>query len=285
MINVLKKVYRRVKAFQIPLPFVRARETFLYGGGRRESFLVRLLGALHRSQFRREWLLSSGDQPPFYNQRWNGFEFVYGTSRNPYAFTRGFLASEVVRPEDHLLDIGCGDGFFTNTFYSPRCRHVDAFDVEPSAIETARRLNSAENISFHLLDAANDPFPSDNYDVIVWDGAIGHFADSDLSTVLEKIVRALSPVGIFVWSESLGTEGSDHLRFFEDEAALAAVFRSYFAHVLIRTSEYRIGTGLLRKESYWRCMRELSPRHVSTNWIDFSEQGAEPASRESDPSR
>jgi SAM-dependent methyltransferase len=248
----------------------RALEAFLYGGRFRESFLVGLLGALHRSQYRREWLYRSSEPPPFYNQRWNGFEFVYGKSRNPYPFTRGFLVSEVIRSGDRLLDIGCGDGFFTNTFYSPRCRHVDAIDIEPSAIATAKRLNSARNVDFYVLDAVADPFPSDRYDVIVWDGAIGHFADSDLSTVLEKIVGALSPSGIFVGSESLGIEGSDHLQFFEDEAALAASFEPYFEHVLIRTEEYQIGTGFLRREAYWRCANDPSLRHDPAAWKDFA---------------
>jgi SAM-dependent methyltransferase len=272
--SILKKIYRRIKVRKLPSPIARALEAILYGGRRRESFLVRLLGALHRSQFRREWLLGSGEPPPYYNQRWNGFDFVYGKSRNPYPFTRGFLASEIIRTGDRLLDIGCGDGFFTNTFYSPRCQHVDAIDIEPSAIEAARKLNSAKNIDFHLLDAVRDPFPSDRYDVIVWDGAIGHFATSDLSAVLDKITRALSPSGIFVGSESLGIEGSDHLQFFADEAELAAVFKPYFEHVLIRTLEYRIGTGFLRTESYWRCTHDLHPRHESTTWIDFAEQCA-----------
>lgn len=272
--SLLKRVYRRMNVRKILFPVVRALEAILYGGRRRESFLVGLLGALHRSQFRRGWRFCSNEPPHFYNQRWNGFEFVYGTSRNPYPFTRGFLASEVIQSGDQLLDIGCGDGFFTNTFCSSRCRHVDAIDVESSAIETAKQLNSALNINFYLLDAVRDPFPSDRYDIIVWDGAIGHFAESDLSIVLEKIMRALSPSGMFVGSESLGIEGSDHLQYFEDEFALAALFKPYFKHVLIRTLEYRIGNGFVRREGYWRCTQNLGPRHESTRWIDLAEQGA-----------
>jgi SAM-dependent methyltransferase len=275
MLSILKKIYRRIRVRKVvPSPVVRMLEAILYGGSRRESFLVRLLGALHRSQFRREWLLCPSEQPPYYNQRWNGFNFVYSKSRTPYPFTRGFLVSEIVHPGDRLLDIGCGDGFFTNSFYSSLCLHVDAIDIEPSAIKTARKLNSARNIDFHLLDAVHDPFPSDQYDVIVWDGAVGHFAEADLAAVLDKIARALSPSGIFVGSESLGIEGSDHQQFFEDESALAAVFTPYFEHVLMRKLEYRIGTGFLRTEGYWRCANDLSLRHESTTWADYAGRGA-----------
>jgi SAM-dependent methyltransferase len=226
---------------------------------------------LHKSQFRRDWRFFSQDPPHFYNQRWNGFEFTYGKRRSPYAFFRGFLASEVIREGDDLLDVGCGDGFFSNTFFSARCRHVDAIDIERDAIETAKRLNGSPKIDFHILDAVRDPFPSDRYDVIVWDGAIGHFSQSDLSFVLKKILLALSPSGMFVGSESLGAEGSDHLQFFQDESALASVFKPYFKHVFIRSAEYRIGDGYLRKEAYWRCTNGPAPRHESNQWIDFAE--------------
>jgi 2-polyprenyl-3-methyl-5-hydroxy-6-metoxy-1,4-benzoquinol methylase len=248
-------------------------ETLLYGGTRREALLVRLLGALHRSQFRREWHLSL-KTPHFYNQRWNGFEFTYGRSRSPYGFFCGFLASEVIRDGDCLLDIGCGDGFFSNTFFSARCRHIDAIDVDPSAIETARRLNSSPKIRFHILDAVRNSFPSERYDVIVWDGAIGHFSQSDTSSVLEKICRSLSPSGIFVGSESLGIEGSDHLQYFDSESALAWVLKPYFKHVLVRTAEYRIRGGYARREAYWRCFNSSSCRHESTTWVDFAEPKA-----------
>jgi hypothetical protein len=249
-------------------------ETVLYGGSLREVFLVRLLGALHRSQFRREWTFFSEEPPHFYNQRWNGFEFTYGKSRNPYGFLRGFLACDVLRDGDNLLDIGCGDGFFANTFFSARCQHIDSIDIDRFAIETAKKLNRSPKIDFHVLDVVRQPFPSERYDVIVWDGAIGHFLAADLSIVLEKIHRAISPSGIFVGSESLGVEGPDHLQYFEDESALSSVFKPYFKYVLIRTAEYRIGGGFLRREAFWRCTNDLSPRHKSTTWIDFAEQVA-----------
>ena len=261
MITVLKRHYLGLR---------RLLETILYGGNLRESFLVSMLGALHRSQFRREWKLFSKEPPHFFNQRWNGFEFTYGKTRSPYGFFRGFFACEVIQTDDNLLDIGCGDGFFANTFFSCRCRHIDAIDIETSAIETARRINDNPKITFHVLDAVRDPFPGNQYDVIVWDGAIGHFAGSDLSTVLEKIAKCLAPNGIFVGSESLGTEGSDHLVFFDDEAALASVLKPYFKNVSLRTMEYNIRDGFRRKEAYWRCAQELNSRHDSTKWNEFT---------------
>jgi 2-polyprenyl-3-methyl-5-hydroxy-6-metoxy-1,4-benzoquinol methylase len=272
--KLIKKPYHKLKNSPrvrgINRRVVGFREKVLYGGRFREALLVRLLGGLHRSQFRRDWVLYSKEPPHFYNQRWNGFEFTYGKSRSAYCFLRGFLASEVIRDGDHLLDIGCGDGFFSNSFFSQRCRHIDAIDIDESAIEAAKNLNSSPVIDYFILDAVREPFPSERYDVIVWDGAIGHFSQSDLSTVLEKVRGAISPSGIFVGSESLGIEGTDHLQYFEDAAALSSVFKPYFEHVLVRTAEYQTGGGFPRTEAYWRCTNDTSSRHESTVWTEYA---------------
>ena len=265
---LVKQVGRLAKSFVYAGR--RCAETILFGGAVRESILVRMLGALYRSQFRRSWVNNTTEPPHFYYQRWNGYRFVYGDGdRNPYCFTRGFLALEVVRNGDRLLDIGCGDGFFTNTFYSPRCKAIDAVDIETSAIETANRLNASDKIRYRLLDAVNDPFPGKEYDVIVWDGAIGHFAAGDLAAVLGKVVSTLAPGGVFVGSESLGTEGSDHLQFFHTEGELAEVFKPYFKRVMIRSVEYRIGNGSIRREAFWRCSQGDSDRLDAGRWEEF----------------
>jgi cyclopropane fatty-acyl-phospholipid synthase-like methyltransferase len=33
-----------------------------------------------------------------------------------------------VREGSRLLDIGCGDGFFTKRFFATRCAHIDTVD-------------------------------------------------------------------------------------------------------------------------------------------------------------
>lgn len=277
MKNLIKQLYCMLRQ-QPKVPkglwrSIRFLEMVIYGGRLRERFLVYLLGVLHRSQFRREWRFFSDEPPHFYNHRWNGYAFTYGKQRNHYTFLRGFLASEVVREGDCLLEIGCGDGFFSNTFFSGRCRQIHAVDIDPYAIETAKSLNSNPKIEFQIMDAVRSPFPAERYDVIVWDGAIGHFSESDLSIILNKIVNALSPSGVFVGSESLGIDGSDHLQYFENEEALAAVFKPYFKHVFVRTAEYG-GGSFQRREAYWRCANSLNPRHESTKWVDFAEDAA-----------
>src|ERR1700741_1204824 len=255
------------------LRLLSLKEAALWGGSKRESALVNLLNRYFFSLYQRQCEFGA-KEPHFFSQRIGFFNFAFGDSGyGPYSFYRGFFGSEVVQPNDRLLDIGCGDGFFTKRFLSTRCAKVDAVDIEPSAIESARLYNGAHNINYHLLDAVNEPFPGDAYDVIVWDGAIGHFAKETTDLVLAKIQSALKPNGVFVGSESLGLEGSDHLQFFHSLDDLHALFKPYFKFIELRSVDYRTGQGkssFIRQEAFWRCAGE-EKRLRECSWKSYSQ--------------
>jgi 2-polyprenyl-3-methyl-5-hydroxy-6-metoxy-1,4-benzoquinol methylase len=258
------------------LRLLALKESALWGGSRREAALVKLLNRYYFSLYRRQWEFST-EEPHFFSQRIGFFKFAFGDDGcGPYAFYRGFFGSEMVRPNDQVLDIGCGDGFFTKRFLSERCAKIDAIDIEASAIESARLYNSASNIAYYLLDAVNEPFPSEKYDLIVWDGAIGHFANETTNLVLAKIQSALRPNGVFVGSESLGFEGSDHLQFFQTLDDLNALFKPFFKYIELRSVEYRTGQGnfsFLRHEAYWRCANE-EERLRECSWKSYGRQNS-----------
>lgn len=230
-------------------------ERIFFGGRLSEKILVKLLSLHYRSVFRREWSWAR-EQPHFFNHRIGFFDFIYGESGTSiFPYYRGFFVSELIKDHDRLLDIGCGDGFFTKRFYSKRCAHIDAIDIEPTAIETAKSLNASPKIDYRLSDAVNKPFPSVDYNIVVWDGAIGHFAAETTHIVLAKIVEVLSEDGVFAGSESLGLEGHDHLQFFETIEELDALFSSHFPYRAYRVVKYDtpFSPGMLRHEVFWRC--------------------------------
>lgn len=217
------------------------KERVVAGGRRREQLLLKLLKQHYDSMFKRQWQLG-GEEPHFFSHHQGLFGFTYGEkATGPYAYYRGFFNSEVIGKNDRLFDIGCGDGFFTKRFFSEPCSHIDAIDIEPSAIEEAQTRNASANITYRLLDAVNEAFPAEQYDVIVWDAALGHFAPDTTHRMLGKIAAGLAPEGIFVGSESLGVEGADHLQFFHSLSELQALFKPYFKHVELRAVEYKVG--------------------------------------------
>ena len=246
----------------------RLKEHVLGGGRLREWLLLRLLKQHYSSKFRRDWLLG-GDPPHFFDHRIGICQFAYGKECiGPYPYYRGFYSSELLRDGDRLLDIGCGDGFFSQRFFSQRCAQIDAIDIEPSAIQAAVANHAAANIRYYERDAVAQPFPQESYDVIVWDGALGHFAPDTTGLMLQKISRALARGGVFAGSESLGQEGSDHLQFFASLEDLAQAFRPHFQHVLLRSTSYRLSSGTLRQEAYWRCAND-SQRLRECSWRSF----------------
>lgn len=236
---------------------LRVAEYLLWGGVVRERLLVRLLKGHYESRVRREWYYAP-EPPHFFDLRISWFLSGFGSHpRGPYSFFPGLHVSEILRVGDKVLDIGCGDGFFTERFYASRAAHVDAIDIEPSAILHAESFHAAPNISYILGDAVETPFPSDDYDVVAWNGAIGHFSRTDSDVVLSKIARALSKGGIFVGSESLGEEGSDHLQYFMNLEQLRNVVGKGFEHVRMAKQEYRGVVGeWTRTEAYWVCCND-----------------------------
>lgn len=221
------------------------------GGDRRERLLLRLLELRYRTLFLRQWRWA--DEPPhFFDHRIGSFNFAIGKEHG-FSYVRGYFASELVRDGDRVLDVGCGDGFFARRFFAARGASVDAIDIEPSSIEHAARHNAAPGIRYRLQDAVSEPFPSDAYDLVVWDGALGHFAPDTTDHMLTKIREALAGGGAFVGSESLGFEGDDHLQFFETLDELGETLGRHFPHVLVRELEYRLPGGALRREAFWRC--------------------------------
>ena len=260
----------------MPPRFLVAAENAVWGGERRERALLALLRRHYESLFRRQWM-HSVEPPHFYDHRIGSFAFAIGVEP-PFSYRRGFFATEVIRRGDVLLDIGCGDGFFARRFFSPLCSHVDAIDVEASAIDHARRRNSAPNIRYEVTDAVSESFPRQRYDVIVLDGALGHFSSTSAMRLLEKVAEALQPDGVFVGSESLGFEGDDHLQFFDTLDDLASVLGAYFGEIELRSFDYDLPSGFVRREAYWRCAEQRS-RLDEASWRDSA------SSRRSDAMR
>jgi UDPglucose 6-dehydrogenase len=91
------------------------------------------------------------------------------------------------------------------------------------------------------------------------------------SEMLAKIRNSLGSEGIFVGSESLGLEGSDHLQFFHSLDDLHALFAPYFKYIELRAIDYRAGrgpTGFMRNEGYWRCSNDRK-RMAESTWTSY----------------
>jgi ubiquinone/menaquinone biosynthesis C-methylase UbiE len=96
-----------------------------------------------------------------------------------------------------LLDLGCGQGHFTNSIkkHFPNCE-VFGLDYSISAIDYAH--SNFENIDFVVADAYHLPYPPDFFDVIVLNNIWEHVFDP--LNLLKSISRVLKTSGQLIIS-------------------------------------------------------------------------------------
>jgi 2-polyprenyl-3-methyl-5-hydroxy-6-metoxy-1,4-benzoquinol methylase len=192
-------------------------------------------------------------------------------NRGATGYSRGFFSAEMIRKGDRILDIGCGDGFFSRRFFNEKCSAIDAIDIEPSAIATAKEYNYSPKINYSLQDITKGDLPRNDYDVVVWDGAIGHFSADATKIMLDKIKRSMKPDGVFTGSESIGFADYDHLQQFYSLEDFHNLFKNHFRYVHLKSITYRTGIfhiGGERTEGYWRCSDSID-RLNENNWKQF----------------
>jgi SAM-dependent methyltransferase len=114
------------------------------------------------------------------------------------------LEASDVRPEEKVLDIGCGAGQSTRD--AARAA-VDGsalgVDVSAPMLELARersRQEGVHNVAFELADAARQPFPTNHFDVVI--SRFGTMFFTDPIEAFTNITRAVRPAGrlaMLVW--------------------------------------------------------------------------------------
>jgi SAM-dependent methyltransferase len=97
-----------------------------------------------------------------------------------------------VRPGDRILDLGCGDGYFTLRMLKRGYTMVSA-DLDPKQVERLRDAARRDRLPAFALrsDAATLPFATASFDAVVCREVLEHVADP--APVLAEIRRVLKP--------------------------------------------------------------------------------------------
>lgn len=118
-----------------------------------------------------------------------------------------FLAGRT--PVERMLSIGCGTGALERHLHELGAfRECDAWDIAPTAIETARRLAREEgrtNIHYEVRDANTPDFlagPEAVYDAVWFNSSLHHI--EALERVCEAVARSLKPGGWLFVHEYVG---------------------------------------------------------------------------------
>ncbi len=109
------------------------------------------------------------------------------------------------RPGEKILDVGCGDGFYTERMARKRAE-VIGIDIRSKALARARNRASGHNLVFLEMKAEELDFPENYFDKIVSFCVIEHLQDDDRA--LRLIARSLKPGGrLFLSADSLSSPG------------------------------------------------------------------------------
>ena len=126
---------------------------------------------------------------------------------------RVFLIDEGLKPDDHVLDVGCGLGRMAvalTGYLSPRGRY-DGFDIMPAVICWCRTITAAHpNFRFQLVDVGSQryrkggaaaastfvfPYPDDTFDLVFLGSVFTHMLPTDMRNYLGEVARVMKPGG------------------------------------------------------------------------------------------
>lgn len=111
---------------------------------------------------------------------------------------RGRSANRVVKyfqncNQKKLLDIGCGNGWFSNLLSRNRNLEVFGVDVNKTELEQAASVFKSANLSFIYADLFRANLPLVYFDFVTFNASVQYFPD--LSDLLQRLFEILKPGG------------------------------------------------------------------------------------------
>ena len=158
------------------------------------ALAVRWVSSAHKRLMLIQW----GIKPvPYHFDHHIDLYYKWLTTRNAEWLERGVFSAMVLKGGD-VLDLTCGDGFYTRNFYSLASRQVIGCDLDPDAINTAKTKNLAENIEYIVADVCSS-MPDGDFQNVIWDFGfplLDFFSLDEVSSLLRQIKQRVGSDGI-----------------------------------------------------------------------------------------
>ena len=178
------------------------------------------------------------------------FDYLRGIE-NFYWMERGIIGLRYLLEKSVVLDLGCGDGFFSGIFYSTRAQAVDAIDYDSRNIKLAKKYYQKDNVNFYQADITRIDL-SKKYDAIYLFAVIEHFTVAEGEALVRKISSALDGDGFFMGSTPLfsakGGHNIEHQNEFSTEQEVKNFMIKSFEQV-----ETWVSPWPNRQECYFLC--------------------------------
>lgn len=234
--------------------------------------LRNIASAGHHLQFARQWQLAT-EIPhvfdPFIDLYWR-----WGKTLNPMSWERGIFGLLAMKPGCRQLDLCCGEGFYTQRFYSSRAGTIIGMDYNNAAIKRAKRNFSAPNIEFRVGDIRSE-MPDGPFDNITWDAGIEYFTLQEIEHILSSIKLRLTPEGILSGYSLVVAHSGDQKemssrgqKYAASREALGELLNRHFRHVVILRTAHADAFEK-RINHYFFASDGSLP--FDNNWTDFKQ--------------
>lgn len=184
-------------------------------------------------------------------------DLYYHWPHNLFWLERGVFPRKQMFEGCIVLDLFCGDGFYSYYFHSTIAGGIDAIDKDPGAIKHAKRHYLHPKINYRVIDAVKEDFPRKRYDIILWFEGIEHLNETEYKAVIDRVKSAIGDKGILIGStplvpiESMSMRNWEHENEFTEVEQLRKFLGSDFAEIKIDTTIYPVLGGGKRRTAYF----------------------------------
>jgi len=100
-----------------------------------------------------------------------------------------------IQPGDNILDMGCGEGFYSMVLDNLYDCKITAVDFDPEILALAHKwLDGRSNVTLEQGDITKLRFPDNSFDKIVCTEVLEHIDDD--KTAIKELYRVLKPGGV-----------------------------------------------------------------------------------------
>jgi 2-polyprenyl-3-methyl-5-hydroxy-6-metoxy-1,4-benzoquinol methylase len=186
-----------------------------------------------------------------------GYAWHDDPKRLVFMLSRYKFVSKMLSGLDHVLEVGCGDGFGTR-LVAQTVKHVTGIDFDPDYIESAiETANPRYSMSFRQHDILKDPATGD-FDAVFALDVLEHIHEEQEDLFLRHCFAGLRQQGVCIIgmpsleSQPYASAGArmGHVNC-KEQPALKAVMEKYFHNVfMFSMNDEVLHTGYSRMAHY-----------------------------------